>query len=109
VSHRAATGRARTAGPLAFLGPGPGPLAAWIGDTGALRVASLATGRQRVVARTRADPSVPLVVAGGRLYWVDTSGFYSQVRDVGQRRAQPEPGHREDQRDRARAGPCRLR
>ncbi len=78
ASHRAATSRPRTAGTPGFPGPGPGPLAAWVGDNGALHVASLATGRQRVVTHSRADPSVPLVVAGGRLYWIDTSGFYSR-------------------------------
>lgn len=52
------------------------PLVAWVDDNGGLHVGDLATGRQRLVATVSADPSVPLVSAGGRLYWVDTGGGY---------------------------------
>jgi hypothetical protein len=62
------------------------PLVAWVDDNGGLHVGDLATGRQRRVARVSADPSVPLVSAGGRLYWVDTGGGdlpgYGQWPDV---------------------------
>lgn len=50
------------------------PLVAWVDDNGGLHVGDLATGRQRLVATARADPTVPLVWAAGRLYWVDTGG-----------------------------------
>jgi hypothetical protein len=71
--------------PSADRGPGgspdplgrPGaPLVAWVDDNGGLHVGDLATGRQRLVAAVRADPTVPLVSAGGRIYWVDTGGEY---------------------------------
>ena len=52
------------------------PLVAWVDDNGGLHVGDLATGRQRLVATVRADPTVPLVSAGGRIYWVDTGGEY---------------------------------
>jgi hypothetical protein len=52
------------------------PLVAWVDDNGGLHVGDLAAGSQRVVATVRADPTVPLVSAGGGLYWVDTGGEY---------------------------------
>jgi hypothetical protein len=61
---------------LGALGRAGAPLVAWVDDNGGLHVGDLATGRQRLAARVRADPSVPLVSAGGRLYWVDTGGGY---------------------------------
>jgi hypothetical protein len=49
---------------------------AWVDDNGGLHVGDLATGRQQLAARISADPTVPLVSAGGPLYWVDTGGGY---------------------------------
>ena len=72
-----ARGVARSPGgsPGAFQRAGA-PLVAWVDDHGGLHVGDLATGSQRVVATVRADPTVPLVSAGGRLYWVDTREEY---------------------------------
>lgn len=58
------------------LGRSGAPLVAWVDDNGGLHAGDLATGRQRLVATVRADPTVPLVSAGGRIYWVDTGGEY---------------------------------
>ena len=69
-------------GSLGALGRAGAPLVAWVDDNGGLHVGDLATGRQRLMARVSADPTVPLVSAGGRLYWVDTSGGY--LRGYGQ-------------------------
>ena len=63
-------------GSLGALGRAGAPLVAWVDDNGGLHVGDLATGRQRLVATVSADPTVPLVSAGGRLYWVDTRGGY---------------------------------
>lgn len=76
-----APGQARGAahasgGPLGALRSGGAPLVAWVDDNGGLHVGDLATGRQRLVATVSADPTVPLVSAGGRLYWVDTGEEY---------------------------------
>ena len=76
-----APGQARGAahvpgGPLGALGSAGAPPVAWVDDNGGLHVGDLATGRQRLVATVSADPTVPLVSAGGRLYWVDTRGEY---------------------------------
>jgi hypothetical protein len=76
-----APGQARDAaqapgGPLGTLRSAGAPLVAWVDDSGGLHVGDLATGRQRLLATVRADPTVPLVSAGGRLYWVDTGGGY---------------------------------
>jgi hypothetical protein len=76
-----APGQARGASHATGGSPGPlrragAPLVAWVDDNGGLHVGDLATGRQRLVATVGADPTVPLVSAGGRLYWVDTRGGY---------------------------------
>jgi hypothetical protein len=63
-------------GSLGALGRTGVPLVAWVDDNGGLHVGDLATGRQQLAARISADPTVPLVSAGGRLYWVDTGGGY---------------------------------
>ena len=63
-------------GPLGALRSAGAPLVAWVDDNGGLHVGDLATGRQQLAARVSADPTVPLVSAGGRLYWVDTGGEY---------------------------------
>jgi hypothetical protein len=65
-----------SAGPLGALGRPGTQLVAWVDDDGGLHVGDLATGRQRLVAAVNADPTVPLVSAGGRLYWVDARGAY---------------------------------
>jgi hypothetical protein len=82
-----APGRARGAshapgGWLGALGRAGAPLVAWVDDNGGLHVGDLATGRQRRVATISADNTVPLVSAGGRLYWVDSRGGY--LRGYGQ-------------------------
>jgi len=76
-----APGRARGAAHAPGGSPGAlrragAPLVAWVDDNGGLHAGDLATGRQRLVATVSADPTVPLVSAGGRLYWADTGGGY---------------------------------
>jgi hypothetical protein len=36
----------------------------------------ISTGSQRIAAKVAADPTTPLVHAGGHVYWVDTAGTY---------------------------------
>jgi len=76
-----APGQARSAahspgGSLSAFGRPGAPLVAWVDDSGGLHVGNLVTGRQRLVTTIHADATVPLVSAGGRLYWVDTGGGY---------------------------------
>jgi hypothetical protein len=61
-------------GSLGALRRAGAPLVAWVDDQGGLHVGDLVTGRQRRVATVSADPTMPLVSAGGRLYWVDPGG-----------------------------------
>ena len=44
---------------------------AWVDYHRRLHIGDLATGAQRVVARSTADPAVSLVQAGGHLYWAN--------------------------------------
>jgi hypothetical protein len=69
-----ARGAAQAPGGWLGLSRAGAPLVAWVDDSSGLHVGDLATGRQRLAARVNADPTVPLVSAGGRLYWVDTAG-----------------------------------
>jgi hypothetical protein len=56
------------------------PLIAWVDDNSRLHVGSMGTLRQRVVAELDADPGLPLVQAGGHIYWVDQRGGYVRGR-----------------------------
>jgi hypothetical protein len=47
---------------------------AWVDYNRRLHLGDLATGAQRVVARSAADPAVPLVQADGYLYWAGLAG-----------------------------------
>ncbi len=81
---RGASGAGGTAGAGVPSGGPALPSVAWIDGSGRLRIGDLATGRQRVVVAEpgAADQSdTPLVAAGGRIYWIDTSG--STVRGYG--------------------------
>jgi hypothetical protein len=44
---------------------------AWVDYRRRLHIGDLATGAQRVVGRSTADPALSLVQAGGHLYWTD--------------------------------------
>jgi hypothetical protein len=50
----------------------------WVDGNGRVRLGNLSTLTQHVVAETDADPGMPLVQAGGRVYWVDQGGGYVQ-------------------------------
>jgi hypothetical protein len=47
---------------------------AWVDYHGRVHLGDLATSAQRVVAKINADPALPLVQAGGHLYWVNWAG-----------------------------------
>ena len=55
---------------------------AWVDYDGRLHLGDLATGAQRVVARSRADPALSLVQAGGRLYWSAPAGARGVVQEL---------------------------
>lgn len=46
------------------------PHIAWVDYDGQLHIGSLSGSTQRVVANADADPTAPLVAAGGRVFWV---------------------------------------
>jgi WD40 repeat protein len=72
--HRAAvvtdTG-GRRPGAVSTAGATLAGFVAWVDYNRRVHIGDLATGAQRVVARSTADPAVPLVQAGGHLYWAD--------------------------------------
>jgi hypothetical protein len=55
---------------------------AWVDYNGRLHIGSLVTGHQRVAAAANSDPVVPLIAAGGHLYWVNTGGTYWQIQSL---------------------------
>lgn len=55
---------------------------AWVDYTGRVHLGDLATGAQQVVAQSKAYPAVPLVQAGGRLYWSAPAGTRSLVQEL---------------------------
>jgi len=46
------------------------PQIAWVDNNGQLHIGDLSGFTQRVVAQAGADPTAPLVTAGGRVFWV---------------------------------------
>jgi len=46
------------------------PRVAWVDEGGQLHLGDLSGFTQRVVAQAAADPTTPLVTAGGRVFWV---------------------------------------
>jgi hypothetical protein len=60
----------------------PAAQVAWVDYNGRLHIGSLVTGHQRVAAVAPSDPVVPLIAAGGNLYWVSSRGTYSQVQSL---------------------------
>jgi hypothetical protein len=52
------------------------PLIAWVDDNWRLHVGNLGTRIEHVVTEADAEPAMPLVQAGGRVYWIDTGGTY---------------------------------
>jgi hypothetical protein len=67
-------GRAGTAG-FALAGS-----VAWVDYHGRVHLGNLASSAQQVVATIKADPALPLVQAGGQLYWVNWSGTFARAR-----------------------------
>jgi hypothetical protein len=55
---------------------------AWVDYSGRLHLGDLATQAQRVVARSRAYPAIPLVQAGGHLYWAAPAGIHNVVQEL---------------------------
>src|SRR5215831_6342040 len=55
---------------------------AWVDYKGRVHLGDLATGAQQVVARSRAYPDIPLVQAGGRLYWSAPVGARGVVQEL---------------------------
>jgi hypothetical protein len=60
----------------------PAALAGWVDYNGRLHIGNLGTRRQRVMAAANSDPVVPLVAAGGHIYWVNTGGTYWRVQSL---------------------------
>ena len=55
---------------------------AWVDYTGRVHLGDLATGAQQVVGRSKADPAIPLVQAGGRLYWSAPAGARGVIQEL---------------------------
>lgn len=55
---------------------------AWVDYTGRVHLGDLATGAQQVIARSEAYPAIPLVQAGGRLYWSAPAGARGLVQEL---------------------------
>lgn len=55
---------------------------AWVDYAGRVHVGDLATGAQGVLAQSKAYPAVPLVQAGGRLYWSAPTGARGVVQEL---------------------------
>jgi hypothetical protein len=55
---------------------------AWVDYHGRVHVGDLATGAQQIVARSKAYPAIPLVQAGGRLYWSAPVGARGVVQEL---------------------------
>jgi hypothetical protein len=71
--HAPASRGAAAARPRPVSGPRPAlaGYVAWVDYNRRVHLGDLASGAQRVVGRSTADPAVPLVRAGGHLYWAD--------------------------------------
>ena len=67
----------RTVAPIAA--PQTAPLLAWVDYFGHLHIGNATTGAQSVVARSKADPTVPLVSLDGRLFWIGTGCSYASI------------------------------
>ena len=55
---------------------------AWVDYHGRVHLGDLATGAQHVIARSKADPALSLVQAGGRLYWTAPAGARTLVQQL---------------------------
>ena len=55
---------------------------AWVDYYGRVHTGDLATGAQQAVARSQAYPAIPLVQAGGRLYWSAPAGARGVVQEL---------------------------
>ena len=55
---------------------------AWVDYRGRVHLGDLATGAQRVIARSRAYPAIPMVQVGGRLYWSAPTGAHGLVQEL---------------------------
>ena len=72
----------RTARPASAPGAALAGSVAWVDYRGRVHLGDLATGAQRVIARSRAYPAIPLVQAGGRLYWSAPTGAHGLVQEL---------------------------
>ena len=72
--HRAAVARDAGGGGAGPAGAAVAGRVAWVDYNGRVHLGDLATSAQRVIAKINADPALPLVQAGGRLYWVSWAG-----------------------------------
>ena len=72
-------GRAR---PVSTPGAALAGSVAWVDYNGRVHLGDLATGAQQVVARSKAYPAIPLVQAGGRLYWSAPVGARGVVQEL---------------------------
>src|SRR5262252_7994862 len=55
---------------------------AWVDYNGRVHLGDLATGAQQVIARSKAYPAIPLVQAGGRLYWSAPVGARDVIQEL---------------------------
>ena len=72
----------RTARPVSAPGAALAGSVAWVDYNGRVHLGDLATGTQQVVARSKAYPAIPLVQAGGRLYWSAPVGARGVVQEL---------------------------
>jgi len=72
-------GRAR---PVSTPGAALAGSVAWVDYHGRVHLGDLATGAQQVVGRSKAYPAIPLVQAGGRLYWSAPVGARGLVQEL---------------------------
>jgi hypothetical protein len=83
--HRAAVVRdadGRGQGAVNAAGATVAGYVAWVDYNRRVHIGDLVTGAQHVVARSTADPAVPLVQAGGYLFWEDYWAGLAGHRDV---------------------------
>jgi hypothetical protein len=72
----------RGARPVSAPGAALAGSVAWVDYRARAHVGDLATGVQQVVARSKAYPAIPLVQAGGRLYWSAPVGARGVVQEL---------------------------
>jgi hypothetical protein len=81
-NHAAPGAGGRGARPVSAPGAALAGSVAWVDYHGRVHLGDLATGAQQVVARSKAYPAIPLVQAGGRLYWSAPAGARGLVQEL---------------------------